>query len=237
MANIQQYLDAISQAIYGEEVRGSIHDAIDIINKVSEKTIVEGTDVTSENSPTTGYYNKSLYLNTNTWDLWECTGSAWTKLGNLKGQNGRSVGSIVATGNTQDDPVTGAHGVEYAIKDTDNVTINTIYIYDGKPGNKIGIGNEVTSANTSTTLSGVTYYLNDIYINNSTWYMWKCLGNTNGWQNVGYIRGQDGSGAGDMLTSVYDKNNDHKIDMDAMPFDGMATSSDISAIISGRSSS
>lgn len=33
MANIAQYLQAIKTAVYGEEVRGSIHDAIDAINK------------------------------------------------------------------------------------------------------------------------------------------------------------------------------------------------------------
>ena len=33
MANINQYLQAIMDAIYGEDVRGSIHDAIDLINK------------------------------------------------------------------------------------------------------------------------------------------------------------------------------------------------------------
>ena len=36
MANITAYLQAIMQAVYGEDVRGSIHDAIELINEVGE---------------------------------------------------------------------------------------------------------------------------------------------------------------------------------------------------------
>ena len=45
MANINTYLQAILQAVYGEDVRGSIHDAIDIINKVGE--VVLNTTLTN----------------------------------------------------------------------------------------------------------------------------------------------------------------------------------------------
>lgn len=38
MANIQKYLNDILKAIYGKHVRGSIHDAIDAINKEVEST-------------------------------------------------------------------------------------------------------------------------------------------------------------------------------------------------------
>ena len=38
MANIQTYLDNIQQAVYGEEVRGSIHDAIAAMNEESSAT-------------------------------------------------------------------------------------------------------------------------------------------------------------------------------------------------------
>lgn len=36
MADISTYLKAINDAIYGEEVRSSIHDAINIINEVAQ---------------------------------------------------------------------------------------------------------------------------------------------------------------------------------------------------------
>ncbi len=88
MADIQAYLDAIENAVYGEDVRGSIHDAIEIINEVGEVVITAGTAVTSASSSTEGFFENSLYFNTNTNDLWQCNGSGWTLLGNLKGDQG-----------------------------------------------------------------------------------------------------------------------------------------------------
>ena len=73
------------QAVYGEDVRSSIHDAIDIINKVAERAVAAGTEVESESSSTDGYFDTSLYINTVTDDLWQCTGSAWVKKGNIRG--------------------------------------------------------------------------------------------------------------------------------------------------------
>ena len=92
MADISTELQAIMDAIYGEDVRGSIHDAIDLINKVGEVQLTLGTAVTSESSSTTGFYENSVYYNTNTYDVWKCTGTAWALQGNLKGATG-------ATGN------------------------------------------------------------------------------------------------------------------------------------------
>lgn len=89
MADISQYLQAIMSAVYGEDVRGSIHDAIAIINDVSEKSLDVGTAVTSPSSSSTGYFVDSLYLNSDTDDLWKCIGTnSWSKVGNVKGSDG-----------------------------------------------------------------------------------------------------------------------------------------------------
>lgn len=72
----------------GEEVRGSIHNAIEKINDVSEVIITVGTLVDSDLAPIEGYYQGSLYLNRNTYDLWRCTGMEWELLTNLKGEKG-----------------------------------------------------------------------------------------------------------------------------------------------------
>ena len=89
MADISTYLQAIMQAVYGEDVRGSIHDAIEIINEVSEVVLSTGTAVTSASSSSTGFYTDSLYLNTDTFELWKCVGTdSWTSLGILKGAAG-----------------------------------------------------------------------------------------------------------------------------------------------------
>ena len=89
MADISTYLAAILSAVYGEDVRGSIHDAIEIINDVSEVVLSTGTAVTSASSSSEGFYTDSLYLNTSTYELWKCTGTdTWASLGVLKGDDG-----------------------------------------------------------------------------------------------------------------------------------------------------
>jgi hypothetical protein len=89
MADISQYLQAIMTAVYGEDVRGSIHDAIEIINDVGEVVLSTGTAVTSASSSSTGFFEDSLYLNTDTYELWKCVGvDTWQSLGILKGDTG-----------------------------------------------------------------------------------------------------------------------------------------------------
>lgn len=99
MADISQYLQAILSAVYGEDVRGSIHDAIEIVNDVSEVVLTTGTAVDSPTSSSTGFYDDSLYLNTDTYELWKCVGTdTWASLGILKGADG-SPGVPGADGN------------------------------------------------------------------------------------------------------------------------------------------
>lgn len=89
MADISTELAAILAAVYGEDVRGSIHDAIKKINDVSEVVLSTGTAITSSSSSSTGFFEDSLYLNTDTYELWKCTGTdTWQSLGILKGDTG-----------------------------------------------------------------------------------------------------------------------------------------------------
>ena len=98
MADISQELQAIMQAVYGEDVRGSIHNAIKKINDVSEVVLSVGTAVTSASSPVTGFFEDSLYINSDTYDLWQCTGTAWALKGNLEGATIASVTKIDTQG-------------------------------------------------------------------------------------------------------------------------------------------
>lgn len=99
MANITAYLQAIMNAVYGEDVRSSIRDAIELINNVGEVVLTVGTAVTGPTSSSTGFYEDSLYINKNTWDLWKCTGTnAWNLEGNIKGETGNGIASIAKTG-------------------------------------------------------------------------------------------------------------------------------------------
>ena len=89
MADISTYLAQILSAVYGEDVRGSIHDAIEIINDVSEVVLTTGTAVTGPTSSSEGFYDDSLYLNTSTMELWKCVGTdSWASQGILKGDDG-----------------------------------------------------------------------------------------------------------------------------------------------------
>lgn len=177
MADISRYLSEIMAAVYGEQVRGSIYNAIDIINKVGEKNITVGTAVTSTRSSITGYFKDSLYLNSQTWDMWRCTGAGWVKEGNLKGT---TIASISKTGNS-------GHTDNYVIKGSDGSTLGAFNVSNGS---KFGIGTAVTATNTSTTVDGIAYYADDIYVNTSTWIVWRCSGS--GWENKGSIKGGTG---------------------------------------------
>ena len=143
MADISTYLQAIMDAVYGEDVRGSIHDAIDLINKVGEVTFTVGTAVTSQGSSITGYYTNSLYLNTDTDDLWKCDGTKWVLQGNIKG----------ATGQTGFSPevtiidIIGGHAVN--ITDQDHPYGQDFEVMDGTDGT-----NGVSPAVTISTITG-----------------------------------------------------------------------------------
>lgn len=114
MADISTELQAILDALYGEDVRGSIHDAIEKINDVSEATLTVGTAITSASSSVTGFYENSVYINKSTWDVWKCTGLAWSLQGNIKGGKG-DVGDTgvtpVITASASIDNNTGTPGV------------------------------------------------------------------------------------------------------------------------------
>ena len=84
MANISQYLAAIMSAIYGRDVRSSIHDAIREINIAQEQAINAGTAIV-DGDPAGGVYDHSYYFNTATNDLLECDGTTWNRIDNLEG--------------------------------------------------------------------------------------------------------------------------------------------------------
>ena len=139
MADISQYLQAIMQAIYGEEVRGSIHDAIDIINKVSEKTLSVGTDVTSASSPIEGYYDESLYINTQTDDLWQCDEEheQWVLQGNIRGNGITSIVKDHTTGLVDYYVITLSNGQEYTFTVTNGSGDMNKYVYDTDDDGKV----------------------------------------------------------------------------------------------------
>lgn len=84
---IDDYLNAILKARYGEEVRGSIHDAIEMISKIAG--IEFGNAITSATSPSGTYEIGTFYFNNVTDDLWKLRDvDDWELVGNIKGQSG-----------------------------------------------------------------------------------------------------------------------------------------------------
>jgi hypothetical protein len=125
MADISTELARILSAIYGEDVRGSIHDAIEKINDVSEKVIDAGTAVTSASSSSTGYYTDSLYVNTDTNDLWKCTGTdTWALIGNLEGAQGETGNGIESIELTSTSGLVDTYTITYTDGSTSSFTIH-----------------------------------------------------------------------------------------------------------------
>ena len=178
MADISQYLAAIMAAVYGEDVRGSIHDAIEIINDVGEKVLSTGTAVVGPSSSSAGFFDDSLYLNTNTMELWKCIGSdSWASQGVLKG----SPGTPGADGDgIQDIQKTGTSGLvdTYTIYMTDGATTYNFMVTNGQNGNKWYRGTAISGKSVNPTVfadSGITLaYPNDFYLNPTEGAVYHC---------------------------------------------------------------
>lgn len=165
MADISQYLQDILDAVYGEEVRGSIHDAIEIINDVSEVILSAGTAVTGPTSSSTGFYQDSYYLNTNTYDLWKCVGTdSWTLVGNLKGTGITTISKTGTSGNVDTYTITFDDGTT----ETFTVTNGT----DGANGSTWYRGTAITG--TGSGIVGFPGVINDFYLNSDTGGVYVC---------------------------------------------------------------
>lgn len=110
MANISNELALIQSAILGREVRGSIHNAIRVINDECEKIFIIGTADPTGNAD----FSKLLYLNTNTWDLFvsgDTEPYTWTLAGNIAGN---SITSISGPDPDPDDPLRDIYTIHFS---------------------------------------------------------------------------------------------------------------------------
>ena len=143
MANIATELAAIMSAVFGRDVRQSIYDAIDKINKATEKAIDSGTSVNA-GDPMGSYYEGSLYINTSTNKLLRCGPSGWVNVGSIQG---RGIASITG-------PVTSGLTDTYQINYTDGTSV-PLTVKNGK-----GIVS-ITLASTSGLVDTYTILYND----------------------------------------------------------------------------
>lgn len=168
MADISSYLAAIMAAVYGEDVRGSIHDAIDIINKVGEVVLNTGTAVTGPTSSSTGFYDGSFYINTNTMELWKCIGTnAWQSQGVLKGADGADGNGIVSIVKTASVGLVDTYTITF-----DDGTTETYQITNGQNGSKWYKGTAISG--TGTSITGFPGNMNDFYLNSTDGYVYIC---------------------------------------------------------------
>jgi len=208
MANINAYLEAIMEAVYGEDVRGSIHDAIEIINDVSEVVLVTGTDVTSASSSSTGFYNDSLYFNTDTKELWKCIGTdSWQSQGVLKGDQGDpgTPGTDGTDGvGIESIAKTSSSGLvdTYTITMTDGNT-TTFTVTNGADGTDGDDGNGIVSI-TKTSTSGVVDTYTILYTDgtSSTFTVTNGVDGTNG-RGITSITKTSTAGLVDTYTITY----------------------------------
>ena len=168
MANISSYLAAILAAVYGEDVRGSIHDAIDIINKVGEVLLSTGTAVTGPTSSSTGFYDGSFYINTSTMELWKCIGTdTWQSQGVLKGADGADGNGIVSIAKTATVGLVDTYTITF-----DDGSTTTYDITNGQNGSKWYKGTAISG--TGTSITGFPGTMNDFYLNSSDGYVYIC---------------------------------------------------------------
>lgn len=224
MANIAAELAAIMAAVYGEEVRGSIHDAIDKINTASEKAISSGSAF-APGYPATGYPSGSLYLNTTSNKLLRSNGAVWEDAGSIKGngitkiEKGASVGLADAYTITFDNgekfiyAITNGNGIVSIIKtgttgleDTytityDNGLTSTFKVTNGENGNKWYRGTVISGKSINPTIfssSGIANaHTNDFYMNPTEGAVYHCV--TGGAPNVAtwsYDFTMEGGGSG-----------------------------------------
>lgn len=140
MIDISTALQNILKAVYGRDVRESIHDAIYQINANANEAIdlaqiKFGTAVNSPTDPIAGFTENSVYLNVNTGIMWRLEGGSWVKKGTFK-----SIDSI---------SLSGTSGLidTYTIAFTDGSTSNYT-VKNGEDGKSItGITKTSTSGN------------------------------------------------------------------------------------------
>lgn len=165
MADISVYLQAIMDAVFGEQVRGSIHDAIEIINDAMEVSIDAGTAVSSASSSSTGFFVGSLYINTDTYDLWKCIGTnSWSRLGNIRGNGIHDITKTGTSGNVDTYTIT-----------FDDGTTEPFTITNGINGTNGSIWYKGTAlSGTGTSITGFPGIQNDFYLNSSTGGVYVC---------------------------------------------------------------
>lgn len=155
MIDISTALQNILKAVYGRDVRESIHDAIYQINANANEAIdlaqiKFGTAVNSPTDPIAGFTENTLYLNINTNTMWKLEGGSWTKKGTFKSIDSISLASTSGSIDT------------YTITFTDGSTSN----FNVKNGADGIDGKSITGITKTSTSGKIDHY--DINLSDGT---------------------------------------------------------------------
>lgn len=207
MATHAQNIQNLRDAVYGEQVRGSMIELFEEDYDLCSNGVLVGTDISSTSDPTTGYPDGTLYINNSSWTLFKLEGTAWADKGTIVGPQGTSVTGVHDNGD----------GTFYLIfsNGTHSGNIATIQGIQGPTGptGPQGVqgpaGRDVTSITMSGT--GKSHPITATYSDGST-------------QTVGVVQdGADGSGTGDMSKATYDPSDHGYVDLAAGVTDGTHT--------------
>jgi len=207
MATHAQNIANLRNAVYGEQVRGSMIELFEEDYALVKDGVMLGTDISSSADPTTGYVDGAVYINTNTWHVFKLEGTAWADHGVIKGDTGASVTNAVDNGD----------GTFYLTFSDGSISSNIATIQgiqgpqgpQGPTGATGPAGRSVTSITMSGT--GKSHPVTATYSDGST-------------ETVGVVQdGADGSGTGDMSKATYDPNDHGYVDAAAGVTNGTNT--------------
>ena len=204
MATHAQNIANLRNAVYGEQVRGSMIELFEEDYNLVKDGVGVGTDVTSSASSTTGWSDGAVYINNSTWHLFKLEGTAWADKGVIQGAQGESVNGAVDNGD----------GTFYLTLTDGSRTANIATIQglqgptgpQGPTGSTGPAGRSVVSI--TMTGTGKTHPVVATYSDSTS-------------EQVGIVQdGADGSGTGDMSKSTYDPSDHGYVDKAAGVTDG-----------------
>lgn len=175
-------------------------------------TAVTGTSTTATSFSVSGSKTGDMYLNTSTYNVYRASASnSWVYVCNIKGASGTNgTNGTTPTIKAASGSNIGSVGTPSVSASTSGTTTTFTFNYlkgatgaTGTRGTALSLGTAITGTSTTATIfsgSGLTSSLvNDVYLNTSTFNMYKCTvaGNaaTAKWIYIGCIKGANGTNA------------------------------------------
>ena len=225
MATHAQNIANLRNAVYGEQVRGSMIELFDEDYDLCKNGVLIGTVISSASDPITGYPDGTLYINNSTWHLFKLEATAWSDKGSIEGPQGASVTGVVDNGD-------GTFYLTFS-DGSHSGNIATIQGNTGPQGPQgpTGATGPAGRSVTSMTMSG-TGRQHTIIATYSDGVQ----------QTVGVVQdGADGTGTGDMSKATYDVNDVGYVDKAAaltdgtnvMPYSTVAGKADAATTLAG----